>query len=232
MGASLHEFQTETYGSGLSFWLMFGPKRCEASSDRDFGKTKGFGTPYSSGGTGGGVIHIGGECKGNQLYVIANAREVAVMITRNSRSLKAGIAAAVFLLAGLAMPGLCLASIGSLEISKTLTEDFDTHHFNSDYHYYALMDAGNPSAIVGLEKGYRIGGPYWKTVNPHSLRFSSLVTRVEESPVEGSSTYGAYILDAHNRKIGTWYSSMIASTAVNDRTKTVSVTINHNWLLN
>ena len=154
------------------------------------------------------------------------------MITRNSRSLKAVIVAAVFLSAGFAMPCLSLASIGGLQISKALTQDFDTHHFNSNYHYYALMDAGNPYAIVGLEKGYRISGAYWEPVNADSPRFSSLVNRVEESPAEGSSTYGAYILDSQNRKIGTWYSSYMASEVVNNRHKTVSITIDHNWLLN
>jgi len=154
------------------------------------------------------------------------------MITRKSRSVKAVFVAAVFVLAGFAMPGLSLASIGGLQISKALTQDFDTHHFNSDYHYYALMDAGNPYAIVGLEKGYRISGPYWKPVNPDSPRFSSLVNLVEESPVEGSSTFGAYILDSQNRKIGTWYSSYMAGEVVNNRTKTVSITLHHDWLLN
>jgi hypothetical protein len=163
---------------------------------------------------------------------IANMREVSVMVTRKSRSVKAVIVAAVFLLAGFAMPALSLASIGSLQISKALTQDYDTHYFNSDYHYYALMDAGNPYAIVGLEKGYRISGPYWKRINPDSPRFSSLVGRVEESPVEGSIPYGAYILDSQNRKIGTWYSSYTAGEVVNNRTKTVSITLHHDWLLN
>ena len=163
---------------------------------------------------------------------ISNMREVSVMITRNSRSLKTVMVAAAFLLAGFALPGLSRASIDGLQISKTLTQDYDTHHFNSGYHYYALMDAGSPYAIVGLEKGYRIIGPYWKRVNPDPSRLSSLVNLVEESPVEGSSTYGAYILDSQNRKIGTWYSSYMAGAAVNNRTKTVSITLHHDWLLN
>lgn len=161
------------------------------------------------------------------------------MLTRNCRSLKALGVAVVFLLAGLFVPGFSFASTGRLEINKALTQNFDTlsqtsgtHHFNSGYHYYALMDADSPYAIVGLEKGYRVNGPYWKTVNPDSPRFSSLVNLVEDSPVEGSSAYGAYILDSQNRIIGTWYSSMTAGVAVNNRTKTVSITIHPNWLLN
>jgi hypothetical protein len=154
------------------------------------------------------------------------------MFTRNSRSLKALSVVIVFLLAGFAMPGLSLASIDGLKISKALTQEFDMHHFNSDYHYYALMDAGSPYAIVGLEKGYRISGPYWKRVNPDPSKLSSLVNLVEESPVEGSSTYGAYILDSQNRKIGSWYSSYLAGVAVTNRTKTVSITLHHDWLLN
>jgi len=162
----------------------------------------------------------------------AYIKEVSVMITSKSRSVKALIVAAVFLLTGFAIPGLSLASIGGFQISKAQTENFDTHHFNSDYQYYALMDAGNPYAIVGLEKGYRLSGPHWKEVNPNSPRLSLLVDRVEESPIEGSSTYGAYILDSQNRKIGTWCSSYTAGEVVNNRTKTVSITLHHNWLLN
>lgn len=154
------------------------------------------------------------------------------MSTRNSRSLKATIVAAVFLLAGIAMPALSFASIGGFQISKAVTQNFDMDHFNSDYHYYALMDAGNPYAIVGLEKGYRISGPYWKTVNPYSARFASLVNIDGGYPIEGSSTYGAYILNSQNRKIGIWYSSYMAGEAVHNRTKAVSITLHHDWLLN
>ena len=154
------------------------------------------------------------------------------MFTQISRSMKALSVAVVFLLAGFAAPSLSIASTGGFEINKELTQNFDTHHFNSGYHYYALMDAGNPYAIVGLEKGYQLSGPYWRPINPDSPRFSSLVNLVEESPVEGSSNYGAYILDSQNRKIGTWYSSMTADVTVNNRHKTVSFKIDHNWLLN
>jgi hypothetical protein len=229
---SLHEFQTEADGRRLSFWLLFGRKRCEESFDRFFGKPKAW-LPRSA----------LAELRAASLASLANVRainftsnanikEVSVMITRKTRSVKAVFVAAGFLLAAFAMPGLSLASIDGLQISKALMQDFDMHHFNSDYHYYALMDAGNPYAIVGLEKGFRISGPYWKRVNPDSTRFSSLVNLVEESPVEGSITYAAYILDSQNRKIGTWYSSYIAGAAVNNRTKTVSITIHPNWLLN
>jgi hypothetical protein len=155
----------------------------------------------------------------------AGKREVILM---KSQSLKAAITAVVLL----AIPGLSLASTQSFQISKAITQEFDTHHIVTGYHYYALMDDGGPYAIVGLEKGYRITGPGWKSVNPKSERFSALVKDLEESPVEGSSTYGAYILDTQNRKIGTWYSSMMAGEFVNQQTKTVSITLHPNWLLN
>jgi len=157
------------------------------------------------------------------------------MMTSKSRSLKATFVAVAFLLAGYAIPGLSLASIGGFEISNALTENFNTDHFNSGYHYYALMDPHYPQApyaIVGLEKGYKISGPYWERVNPESSRFASMANLVEHSPIWGSSNYGAYILDSQNRKIGTWYSSYMADEVVNNRTKTVSITVNHNWLLN
>ncbi len=154
------------------------------------------------------------------------------MIAIKSRSVKAVIVVSVFLLAGLILPGLSLASAGGFQISKALSQDFETKHFNSEYHYYALMDGGAPYAIVGLEKGYRVIGPDWRPVNMDSLRLSALVSRVEESPVEGSCAYGAYILDSQNRKIGAWYSSYMAGEVVNEQTKTVSITLHPNWLLN
>jgi hypothetical protein len=162
-------------------------------------------------------------------------KEVSVMITRKNRSLKAAIVAAVFLLAGFAAPGLSLASIGGFEISNALTQNLEADHFNSGYHYYALTDPRyphDPYAIVGVEKGYRISGPYWESINPDSPGFASMANLVEQSPIWGSSTYGAYILDSQNRQIGTWYSSYMADEVVNNPAKTVSVTINHNWLLN
>jgi hypothetical protein len=159
-------------------------------------------------------------------------KEVIVMTTYNIRSLKTVIVAAFFILAGFATPGLSLASTGGLQTNHTLTQDFDMDHFLSGYHYYVLMDAGGPYAIVGLQRGYRIAGPYWKAIRPDSTEFLSLANILEDHPIEGSSTYGAYILDSHNRKIGTWYSSYMAGDVVNNRTKTVSITLHHNWLLN
>ena len=163
---------------------------------------------------------------------IANMKEVVVMTTHNSRSLKAVIVAAVFLLAGFAMPGLSHASTGAFQINNALTQNLDMDHFNSGYHYYVLMDAGNPYAIVGLQKGYRISAPYWKAISLDSSRFSHLAAIDEDYPILGSITYGAYILDSHNRRIGTWYSSYMAGEAANQQTKMVSITLHHNWLLN
>jgi hypothetical protein len=163
---------------------------------------------------------------------LANMKEVVAMITHNSRSLKAVIVAAVFLLAAFAMPALSLASTGGFQINNTLTQNLDMDHFNSDYHYYVLMDAGNPYAIVGLQKGYRISGPYWEAINPDSSKFSHLAAIDEDYPILGSITYGAYILDSQNRRIGTWYSSYMAGETVNHRTKMVSIRLHHDWLLN
>ena len=146
------------------------------------------------------------------------------MFTRNHRLLKALSVAVVFLLAGFAMPVLSTASIGELQISKSVAQDFEAHRFYSGFRYYTLMDGNIPYAIVGLQKDYRIHDISWKKVDPNSARLSHIEDLVQFFPVQGSVVYGAYILDSHNKRIGTWYSSLTAGVSVNNKTKAVSIT--------
>lgn len=146
------------------------------------------------------------------------------MVTRNHRSLKALSVAVVFLLAGFAMPGLSTASIGELQISKSIAQNFEAHRFYSDFRYYALMDGDIPYAIVGLQKDYRIHDISWKKIDTNSAQLSHIEDLVQFFPVQGSVVYGAYILDSQNKRIGTWYSSLTAGVTVNNETKTVSIT--------
>jgi len=53
---------------------------------------------------------------------------------------------------------------------------------------------------------------------------------VQFFPVQGSVVYGAYILDSHNKRIGTWYSSLTAGVSVNNKTKTISITTDNSRL--
>ena len=78
------------------------------------------------------------------------------MFTRNSRLLKAMSVAVLFLLPGFLRPSLSTASIGGLQISKAVAQNFEAHRFDSDYRYYTLMDGDIAYAIVGLQKDYRI----------------------------------------------------------------------------
>lgn len=146
------------------------------------------------------------------------------MFGKNSRLLKALSVAVVFLLAGFAMPGLCTASIGELQISKSVAQNFEAHRFYSDFRYYTLMDGDIPYAIVGLLKDYRIHDISWKKIDPNSAQLSHIEDLVQFFPVQGSVVYGAYILDSQNKRIGTWYSSLTAGVIVNNETKTVSIT--------
>jgi hypothetical protein len=146
------------------------------------------------------------------------------MFTRNSRSSRALSVAVFFLLAGLAMPVLSTASIGELQISKSVAQNFEAHRFYSDFRYYTLMDGDIPYAIVGLQKGYRIHDISWIKIDPNSARLSHIEDLVQYFPVQGSVVYGAYIMDSQNKRIGTWYSSLTAGVTVNNETKTVSIT--------
>jgi len=146
------------------------------------------------------------------------------MFTRNSRSLNALSVVTLFLLAGFLVPGLSTASIGELQISKAVAQNFEAHRFDSDYRYYTLMDGDIPYAVVGLKKDYRIRDISWKKIDPNSAQLSHLMDIVQFFPVQGSVAYGANILDSQSKKIGTWYSSLTAGVTVNNENKTVSIT--------
>ena len=152
------------------------------------------------------------------------------MITRKTRSVKAVFVASGFLLAAFAMPGLSLASIGELQISKSIAQNFEAHRFYSDFRYYALMDGDIPYAIVGLQKGYRIHDISWKKIDSNSAQLSHIEDLVQFYPVQGSDVYGAYILDSHNKRIGTLYSSLTAGVIVNKENKTISITTDNSRL--
>lgn len=152
------------------------------------------------------------------------------MFIRNRRSLKALSVAFVLLIAVFLVPGLSIASIGEVQISKAVSLNFEAHRFDSDYHYYALMDGDIPYAIVGLQKGYRIHDISWKKIDPNSAQFSHIEDLVQFFPVQGSNVYGAYILDSQNKRIGTLYSSLTAGVIVNNGNKTVSITTDNSRL--
>ena len=122
------------------------------------------------------------------------------------------------------MPVLSTASIGELQISKSVAQNFEAHRFYSDFRYYTLMDGDIPYAIVGLQKDYRIHDISWIKIDPNSARLSHIEDLVQYFPVQGSVVYGAYIMDSQNKRIGTWYSSLTAGVTVNNETKTVSIT--------
>jgi hypothetical protein len=152
------------------------------------------------------------------------------MFTRNSQSWKALSVVIVFLLAGCLVPGLSTASIGDLQISKAVAQNFEAHRFDSDYRYYALMDGDIPYALMGLQKDYRIHDIAWKKIDPSSAQLSHITDLVEFFPVQGSVAYGAYILDSQSKKIGTYYSSLTAGVTVNNKNKTVSITADRSTL--
>ncbi len=154
------------------------------------------------------------------------------MICSKKGPLVRGIAAIAVVAAACFIAGTSYASTGGLQISKAVTQDFNKDQLNHKYHYYALMDDGGPYALVGLEKGYRMTGPGWTPIKLDSPKFKTVTSELENSPVEGSSTYGAYIQDSQGRDIGVWFSSMMAGETVNSRAKTVSVKLHPNLLLN
>jgi hypothetical protein len=119
---------------------------------------------------------------------------------------------------------------GGLRNSREVGRAFETFHADPDYRYWYYNQENNPYAVVGLQQPYRLEDVNWKEVDPNSKTFEKVIGLVQDFPVRGSFTYGAYILDPQAQQIGMWYSSLNAGIKVNPETKLVSINAAMPWV--
>jgi len=123
-----------------------------------------------------------------------------------------------------------IANLGWLRNSPEVGQAFETLHVSSDYRYWYLYLENTPYAVLGLNREYRIEDILWTEVAPGSEVFQKVVGLVQNFPVPGSRTSGAYILDAKGDRIGVWYSSMSAGISVDPSTRVVFITTGTPWM--
>jgi hypothetical protein len=123
-----------------------------------------------------------------------------------------------------------IAHLGWLRNSPDVSRAFETLQVSPDYRYWYLYLENTPYAVVGLNRDYRIEDILWTEVAPGSEVFQKVVGLVQSFPVPGSRTYGAYILDANEDRIGVWFSSMSAGISVDPNTKVVFITTGTPWM--
>jgi hypothetical protein len=137
------------------------------------------------------------------------------------------LAVAVMLVAGCSG-----ANRGGLRNSREVGRAFEVFHADANYRYWYYNQENSPYAVVGLQQPYRLEDINWREVDPNSKTFEKVVGLVQNFPVRGSFTYGAYILDPQAQQIGMWYSSLDAGINVNPETKVVSINAAMPWVDN
>ena len=128
------------------------------------------------------------------------------------------------------MSACSMANLGWLRNSEEVGRNFQTLHVSPDYRYWYLYLENSPYAVLGLSREYGFKDISWTEVDPGSEVFRKVVGLVENFPVPGSVTYGAYIVDSKGERIGVWYSSMGAGITINPDTRMVSITTGTPWM--
>ena len=143
-----------------------------------------------------------------------------------STRMNAAVAAALATL----ISACSIAHLGWLRNSPDVSRAFETLQVSSDDRYWYLYLENSPYAVLGLNREYRIEDIQWTEVTPGSEVFQKVVGLVQNFPVPGSRTSGAYILDAKGDRIGVWYSSMSAGISVDPSTRVVFITTGTPWM--
>jgi len=147
-------------------------------------------------------------------------------MTKNTTRVNSAVAGALAIL----ISACSIAHLGWLRNSPDVSRAFETLNVSPDYRYWYLYLENSPYAVLGLNREYRIEDISWTEVEPGSEVFQKVAGLVQNFPVPGSTTCGAYILDAKGDRIGVWYSSMSAGITIDPDTKTVSITTGAPWM--
>ena len=142
---------------------------------------------------------------------------------RKSPMLGAALAMA---LSAILLAGCAMGNIWGTKVSNEVDRAFETLQVNPEYRFYYYGLENSPYAVVGIEKQYRIGDPDWREVDPRSEAFKKIVGLVRYFPWANLYTYGRYIVDAEGRRVGVWYSSLMAGFRVNPETGNVIIAPN------
>ncbi len=139
-------------------------------------------------------------------------------------------AACLLVLVAVAAAGCATAHRGGLRHNREVGRAFETLHAFPDHRYWYYFLENSPYAVVGLKAPFRIEDQNWTEVAPDSKTFEKVVGLVQNFPVRGSFTTGAYILDPQGQTIGVWFSSMNAGIRVDPDTQIVSIATGMPWI--
>ncbi len=134
--------------------------------------------------------------------------------------MKAGRSVCLCLLLAVCLSALACAGMfrnyGRINPSDEVSNAFATFQVNKDYRYYISGPDLNPTALMGLDKSYRLDPETtWREVQMTPERMKELVEGMDtKAGMQHESQRGFQLLDNSGRPIGVWYSLIRARTFV------------------
>jgi len=122
--------------------------------------------------------------------------------------------------------------LGGQQVSREVTQVFESYQVLPDHRYYHIGWDTRPYAIVGLKEPYHITSKFWIAFDADSETLKKRIDALEIFYERGyPRAYGYYILDKAGNRIGVWYSSIsIFSASVNNTNNTVTITMDRPWV--
>jgi hypothetical protein len=124
------------------------------------------------------------------------------------------------------------ARVGGQQISREVSDLFESYQILPDHRYYHIGWDTRPYAIVALNEPYHITSKFWMPFDAESTVLQKRVDALEIFIERGyHRAYGYYLLDQAGNRIGLWYSSIyIFSARVNKADHSVSITMDRPWV--
>ncbi len=122
--------------------------------------------------------------------------------------------------------------LGGQQISREVTEIFESYQVLPDHRYYHIGWDTRPYAIVGLKEPYHITSKLWLEFDADSETLKKRIDALEIFKERGYiRAWGYYLLDKAGNRIGVWYSSIsIFSARLNNTDNTVTIAMDKPWV--
>ena len=105
---------------------------------------------------------------------------------------------------------LCLAgcggSYGRLNRSNDISKAFERHEILPDHAYYATGPEARPTAILAINRSYRLKPGLWRSVDMTAELLKRLVDAMTDQLGFTPATLGGVITDPEGKRAGVWYS--------------------------
>jgi hypothetical protein len=110
---------------------------------------------------------------------------------------------------------------GKIKRDRNVNHIFQTYEVLQDHEYYTTGQSNIPSAIIGIQKKYKLRPGEWQQVELTTPLLRSWVSRMDN--IYGYPPYGSVILDDNDDPIGIWYSSKQWTTVIIEENNEIAI---------